>query len=135
MVYKKEVSLIKPVVSFLKKNSFSNCVEELSFYDHRIDIYGFSKKVNQTVAVELKLTKWQKAIKQALVYQLCSDLVYIAMPFRNILKLNLIELEKYGIGLIVVKSKGECTAVLKAKKSEVIRDDYRSRYIKMLGSH
>ena len=66
---------------------------ELPFYEYRIDLYGFSCEENSTVAIELKLSDWRRAVEQAMLYQLCADLVYIAMPERATKRVDLTESE------------------------------------------
>ncbi|GAG43766.1 unnamed protein product, partial [marine sediment metagenome] len=50
------------------------------FYEYRIDLFAFSQKLDVTIAVELKLHRWRRALEQSLLYQLCADFVFIALP-------------------------------------------------------
>ena len=84
--FRREQDLAHPVRRYLRNRAFRRQVEEMPFYEYRMDMYGYSRRDDLTVAVELKLKKWTRAIEQALLYQLCSDLVYIAMPSEQVEK-------------------------------------------------
>src|SRR5258708_27110466 len=76
-----ERDLWLPVRLFLNREGHNRVIRELSFFDRSIDMYGVAwDNGDRTIAVELKLTKWQKALHQAALYQLCSDYSYVAMP-------------------------------------------------------
>ena len=72
--------MLEPVSSYIRRKGFRKLVPEMQFYDFRMDIYGYSKSLDMTVAVELKLGNWHKAFEQTLIYMLCADIVYIAVP-------------------------------------------------------
>jgi hypothetical protein len=105
---------------------------ELPFYEYRIDLYAFSRKANATVAIELKLNDWRRALIQTMLYQLCADLVYIAMPERSARRVDKSELESIGIGLIAVRDSGRCTCILAAKPHTEVRLTYRLSQIDYL---
>ena len=94
-------------------------------------MYGYSRRNDTTVAVELKLKKWTRAIEQALLYQLCSDLVYIAMPCTEVKKVDTALLVEHGIGLLAVKEQ-RCREVLPASPSRELRRHYREKYLNMV---
>ncbi|MBW8000687.1 MAG: hypothetical protein FVQ80_01525 [Planctomycetes bacterium] len=128
----KESSLLDPITKYIKRKGFRLHVSELPFYERRVDIYGFSKKKNKTIAIELKLHKWKKAIEQALLYQLCADEAYIAMPKKFVGRVNLELLAKYGIGLISISETGRCQKMVEAKQSSVMRIGYKNNHIDYL---
>jgi len=131
----KESSLLEPVSGYIKRRGFTVQVSELPFYERSVDIYGLSRKKNKTIAIELKLHKWKKAIEQALLYQLCADEAYIAMPKKFIDRVNLDLLTKYGIGLISVCETGRCREMVEAKQSSVLRIGYKNDHIDYLQRH
>ena len=112
--FSKEKQLLKPVAKFAQEQGFCLQEHELPFYEYRIDLYGFSAHHNSTVAFELKLNDWRRALEQALLYQLCSDYVYIAMPERSAGRVDMAELKSQGIGLISVLESGDCSCLLPA---------------------
>ena len=121
-------SLMLPAVCAYFKKQYDQSRVELPFYQHRIDLYGYSAETDCTVAVELKLRKWRRALKQALVYQLCSDYVYIAVPATTAKRVDIKELSNYGIGLLAV-SDCECIEELPAVLSPVLNQNYKAAHI------
>ncbi len=128
----KESSLLDPVTKYIKRKGFRLQAPELPFYERSVDIYGFSRKKNKTIAIELKLHKWKKAIEQALLYQLCADEAYIAMPKKFVGRVNLDLLTKYGIGLISISEAGRCRTMIDARQSLVLRIGYKNNHIDYL---
>ena len=128
----KESSLLDPITKYIKRMGFRLQVPELPFYDRSVDVYGFSRKDNKTIAIELKLHKWKKAIEQAILYQLCADEAYIAMPKKFIGRVNLDLLTKYGVGLISVSETGRCQKMVEARQSSVLRIGYKNNHIDYL---
>ena len=130
--FSKESQLLKPVARFAQQQGFCLQERELPFYEYRIVLYGFSARSDSTIAVELKLTDWRRALEQALLYQLCSDYVYIAMPERSAGKVDKAELQSQGIGLISVLESGDCHCLLPATAHSEVRQFYRSTQIEFL---
>lgn len=129
--FRSEVELAAPVARYLRNKAFGLQDSEVPFYEYRMDVYGYSESKNLTVAVELKLKRWPRAVEQALLYQLCSDLVYIAMPETEVRRVDVEELEKHGLGLIAVGQK-RCREVVKPKLSSVLHTYYKNEYVSML---
>ena len=132
-IFRLENELAFPVARYLRNRAFYLQDSEVPFYEYRMDVYGYSERENLTVAVELKLKKWPRALEQALLYQLCSDLVYIAMPETEMDNINIEALEKHGLGLIAVGQR-RCREVVKPKTSSVINNYYKDEYVSMLRS-
>lgn len=128
----KESSLLNPVMGYIKRNGFRIHGMELPFYQRSVDIYGFSRTTDKTIAIELKLHKWKKAFRQALIYQLCADEAYIAMPQKYTSRVDFDLLSEHGIGLISVSEAGRCRKLIEAKQSLVVRIDYRNSHIEFL---
>lgn len=125
--FRKESELLAPVSGHLRRRGYSRQHEELQFYDHSIDLYGLSIRDNTTTAIELKLYRWTRAVQQAMLYQLCADFVYIALPTATIANVSLPALKEHGIGLIAV-APTRCSIVLPAKRSGFVLDRYRDFY-------
>ncbi len=128
----KESQLLAPVATFARQKGFCMQMEEMPFYEYRIDLYGFSPRKDVTVAFELKMNDWRRALQQAVLYQICSDLVYIAMPERAAQRVDRVALEKYGIGLIAVLNSGSCRCMIKAAEHTEVREFYRGSHISYL---
>jgi hypothetical protein len=127
-----EASLLAPVSRFVRGRGFDKQREEVRFYEYRIDLYGYAMRSDLTVAIELKLTDWKKAVQQALVYQLCADKVYVAMPQESCLKADRRVLEQFGIGLIGITLKNRCFEMIAPKSNSELRSHYREEYIAVL---
>ena len=123
----KRESMLLPAVRAYFKKQYEQHTTELPFYAHRIDLYGYSAATDCTVAVELKLHDWRRALEQALVYQLCADYVFIAVPAATAERVNLDELRVHGIGLLSVSGR-KCVETLAAVPSHVLNANYKSAY-------
>ncbi len=130
--FSRESQLFGPVARFARREGFVLQTAELPFYECRIDLYGFSRKNDATVAIELKLNDWRRALEQALLYQLCSDFVYIAMPESSARRVDRAELHSNGIGLIAVLTSGSCSCLLPAREHSEVRQFYRVTQIEYL---
>lgn len=126
--FSRESYLADPVLAYLRRRGFPDLATELPFYEHRIDVYGYSRRKDLSVAVELKLTKWRRAFHQALLYQLCADVALLAMPHRMSKRIDLGLLEGNGIGLIEIADDGSCSERLAPKPSGVVLPHYKQTY-------
>lgn len=86
---------------------------EIPFNAKIIDVLLMDMKTHRLIAIEMKIRRWKKALRQAAVYQLVTSQVYIALWYRHINEVNKELIGKYGIGIIEVKKNGPKT--LKAK--------------------
>ena len=131
--FRRENALSAPVRSFLRGRGFAHLANELPFYEYRIDVYGYSPKRALSVAVELKLFKWQRAFEQAQRYQLCADLVFIAMPDSVIHRIDRASLLSHGIGLLAISaSTRRCKEAVAAAPSEFLLPGYKDTYRRVL---
>src|SRR5690349_5306325 len=116
---------MKPMVAnHLASMGYCVQIEERGFHDYSIDLYGLTACRSNTVAVELKLTNWQRAIEQALVYQLCAHSVYIAVPTRTAQRVDVALIEKHGIGMLAVDPSGSCVVVVNPKPNPAFNEYY-----------
>jgi hypothetical protein len=130
--FSRESELLDPVARFAKQLGFRLQTAELPFYEYRIDLYGFSQRSNTTIAIELKLTDWRRALEQAMLYQLCSDFVYIAMPESSARRVNTTELQQNGVGLLSVVNPRTCSCIVQASEHNEVRPFYRRTQIAFL---
>ena len=124
-------SMLLPAVGEYFQDQYCKLVPEVQFYDHRIDLYGYSPVADCCIAVELKLRNWQRALQQALLYQLCSDYVYIAVPESTARRVDVEALREHGIGLLSI-SENRCIEELPAVASTVINSNYKAVYTAMM---
>jgi hypothetical protein len=130
--FETESSLLDPVRGTLRRRGFRQQRPEVRFFDYSMDIYGYAASQGMSIAVELKLRRWMRAFEQALIYQLCADYVYMALPHAGARLVDLSLLAEHGIGLICVKPGPRCAIVLPAAPSKVIDSEYRKFYIDLL---
>lgn len=97
-----------------------------------MDLYGYCAGSHMTIAVELKLSRWNRAFEQALVYQLCADHVYLALPFTSAMRVEIPLLERNGLGLIGVRPGPRCIMLLQAQQSTVLLPSYREFYVELM---
>lgn len=129
MTFARESLLLSPVRGALRRQGYRRQKDEVRFFDYRIDLYGYAAAADATIAVELKLLRWKRAFQQALVYQLCADFVYLALPASTAERVDIPLLERHGLGLIGVQSNGRCVTVVEAKRSDEVLAMYREFYI------
>ncbi len=120
----KESELLPIVAAFLRQRSYLHQETELPFYGYRIDLYAVSPS-SEAVAIELKLKDWRRALDQALIYQLCADLVSLALPSQVCSRVDKDQLRRHGIGLLAVSADGGCTELLPAVHSSFVKASYR----------
>jgi hypothetical protein len=130
--HKLERELIEPVTRYLHEIGCQVVVPELRFFDRGIDIYGVKRtRTKRTFAVELKLVKWQRAIQQAAVYQLCADYSFIALPIQSALNVDLAQFKNCGVGVLTVRQDGSVGCLLNATRSV----ERRQHYIEAMAKH
>ena|ERR1017187_3497333 len=127
----KEQDLLNPVALYAQRKGYMLQKFEMPFFSYRIDLYGYSRTTQSTIAVELKLRKWRRALEQARVYQLCSDFVFIALPTISVPLVNLELLTAEGIGLIEVGF-NKCRLIVPATQSCEVRRHYREPFVDIL---
>jgi hypothetical protein len=127
----KEADLLGPISSYARRQGYTRQLPEMQFYEYRIDLYALSRRTGLTVAVELKLHKWRRALEQALLYQLCADLVFIAMPEDALSRIDRDLISASGIGLIGVSERG-CQLAEPARQSAEVRQYYKQVYVDLL---
>lgn len=127
----KETDLISPLVKTYLDKGFK-AYAEIPLSSRWIDIFMINENTNETIAVELKLTKWKKAYKQAKIYQIVADYVYVGMPEEYIHRaINNKELfEEIGIGLLSIN--GKASTALGAKKSNIVMENVKRELINKL---
>lgn len=128
----KEAALLKPVSGNLRRRGYRCQRDEVQFFEYSMDVYGYAKKSDSTTAVELKLHRWMRAFEQALVYQLCADFVYLAMPIKSAARVEIPLLKRHGLGLIGVHPGRRCATLLEAEQSTVVMPSYRDFYIRLM---
>lgn len=111
----REVELVGPIVDHFESRGF-RAVSEVPVAGRRADLVAISDEA--LVAVELKVSLWRQALRQALAYQLWAPQAYVAMPFPRALQAmrHRDRFEEEGIGLLGVLD-GDVRTILPAAAS------------------
>jgi hypothetical protein len=128
----KESALLEPVRGSLRRRGYRQQLPEVQFFEYSMDLYGYAATKNTTTAVELKLDRWTRAFQQAMIYQLCADFVYLALPIRGAVRVEIPLLARHGVGLIGVHPGPRCVVLLEAQESTVIMPSYRDFYVRLM---
>ena len=132
MKHSLEVELLSPVSGFLRSLGCTVLLPELTFFDRGIDVYGIkSSRPRTSFAVELKLTDWRKALRQAAIYQLCSDYSYVALPARTLFQIDPQPFKASGVGLLIVRPDDSVGIVIDSMKSTEQRDFYSKKFLSL----
>lgn len=93
------------IYSFLQEEGYT-VFPQIPLFLGTIDFVGI-KEDSECLVVETKVSKWKKALKQALRYGYGAEKAYIALPAptaTNIAKEHIETFENYKIGLIEVST-------------------------------
>jgi hypothetical protein len=126
--FSKEKILGRCVSKYLKSEGYLFQKEQVKFYDRAVDLLCSKSGLRKLVAVEYKLVKWRKALKQALIYQLCADYAYVALSKINYKSIDYGLFKENGVGLFFVSPVTGVELVLKPRQSKNLRVDYRKRF-------
>lgn len=112
------------------------CKSEVPFGLKRIDMVFRQRSTNQEiVAVELKLTKWRKAVWQATANRQIATYSYVALPSRSAAAIDKKLMVSLGLGLIVTESADVARIVLPAKRSRYVNSRIATEISNLLAGH
>lgn len=132
IAYKRESELLNPVRNYMASQGFRYQATEVPLFDHSIDLFTYSALMDQSIAVELKLRNWPRAFRQALLYQLCCDRSYIAVPCQTARRVDMDLLTRFGIGVYSISNDGTCEEIVEARVVGVGKSYYRDDYARMM---
>ena len=97
----RESDLLPPLVRHFEALRFRTAAE-VPVARHRADLVAVSDAA--LVAVELKLTRWRQALRQAVAYQVWAPEAYVALPFPGAIRAarHRHRFEVEGVGLLAV---------------------------------
>lgn len=130
--FRKESALLGPVRGNLRRRGYRWQCPEVQFFEYSMDLYAYAPAKKTTTAVELKLHRWVRAFQQALIYQLCADFVYLALPMPAAGRVDCPLLAQNGLGLIGVHPGPRCVLLLEARQSTVVMPSYRDFYVRLM---
>ena len=135
----REAMMSGPVQKYLKQAGYARVHAEVPVFHCVMDLYGTDPTAGRTAAVEIKVADWRRAVRQARIYQLCADLVYVAIHASYAHRVRGEELREIGLGLLVVslggRSRPARTVVeaLPARVSAIKREQYVQRVLEQVG--
>jgi hypothetical protein len=121
----REVDLYEIVISAFPKH---DCFTEVPFFGKHIDLVFTHSSMRTIFAVEVKLTDWRSALRQASLNQLFACYSYAAFPSRiadRLAKAGANIFLEHGVGIISISDTSRI--VLPAAKSSYIYKDHRIR--------
>jgi len=100
-----EEALRPPVASWLRGTGL-DVHEEIAILGRRADLVGVGP--DRVVAVELKLSDWRRALRQAVAYQVAVDEAWVAMPLPAAARAyrEAWRFRDEGVGLLAVDDRG-----------------------------
>lgn len=119
-----ESSMTTKVSEYFKNKGYQTS-NEVSVIGKKIDLVAFNKR--NSIAVELKVKDWNRALRQATIHQLVADYVYVAIWHEFIHRVNIEKFKQLGVGLLEVND--FVIETLKAKKSEIKEKNIEEKLI------
>ena len=124
-----EKSLVAPLRRLFPAARFE-MLTEAPFNGKSIDVLFMDRKTRRLIAVELKLDKWRKALRQAAAYQLCAHRVYVGLLESRLNDENLAAMSRHGLGVISFRPAGRglrAEIVLRPRATGFVGRDYARR--------
>ncbi len=120
-----EQQMFSPIKNLFCDN-YMICVE-VPMAKKRIDIICERKDSGEIIAIEMKLSNWRKALKQAIVNQVGVNKSYVAISEKCAKNIDIELFRKYGVGLISV---GEEAIIIEEAYNIHMLDNYYYHAIK-----
>jgi hypothetical protein len=125
-----ESSLKTRAIEHFLTLGYRHCFEELPFLTRKIDLCFYDPKEDRILSVELKVKNWQDALRQARVYQLCSDEVYVVLHPSFAHRADLALFKQFGIGLLAFGDASD--TYLPASASPVRKHRFHAKILSLL---
>src|SRR2546425_1003705 len=111
-----ESDLLEPVTTWLHAAGF-DVFDEVPILRHRADVVGL--RGDGVTAIEMKLSKWDQALRQAIAYQLAADWAWVAMPLSTASRAyhQRWRFEAERVGLLAIDERGGVRAPILARPS------------------
>ena len=116
MPFQLESDLFEPVATWLHAAGF-DVFDEVPILRHRADVVGL--RGDGVTAIEMKLSKWDQALRQAIAYQLAADWAWVAMPLSAASRAyhERWRFEAERVGLLAIDERGGVRAPIAARPS------------------
>lgn len=131
MPIRSEKAMKAPVARFLRDHGYDT-LYEVPVGSRRVDVAGWKGEMRSLVAVELKISKWVDALRQANFYAHWSDAAYVALPVERAAA-ALAERDLFdasGVGLLTIE-RNQCDVRIHPRRRRIsLRDPYRVATVK-----
>jgi len=87
----------------------------------------FGRDLGVTISIEAKIKDWKSGLIQAERYLTFSDYSYLVMPEEKVKNVDVLELERLGLGLLSISRDGELKEVYTPRKSQF--SEYKQKYL------
>ena len=120
--FKSEKHLSNSFVTYLRSNKDDEVYAGVPCLSRCIDLLIVRRDQESIIAVELKLSNWRRALRQAEDHLLATNFSYVCMPKRVVSSACKEEFEKKGVGLWLFDRGKEMTLTeaIPAKESKAI---------------
>jgi hypothetical protein len=108
-------NIMVPKVSEYFKNMGYQTFTEVPIMRKKVDLVAFDNK--NSIAVELKVKDWHRALRQAAIYKVLADYAYVAIWHEYLHRVNIEQFKQLGVGIIEVNMSAIIN--LKAEKSKI----------------
>lgn len=112
----RETRIVEKLIHYCYDNNLRYSTE-VPFFLNKIDLVSVNQKNGDVIAVEAKVSNWNRAVQQATSYSLCANKVYLALWHEYAHRVDVNVLDQYGIGLMSVN--GNVEVLHDAKKSRL----------------
>jgi hypothetical protein len=112
----RETKIVERLIGYCYDNNLRYRTE-VPFFLNKIDLVSINPKNGDVIAVEAKVSNWNRAVQQATSYSLCANKVYLALWHEYAHRVDVDVLNHYGIGLMSVN--GNVEVLHHAKKSKL----------------
>jgi len=110
---------------------------EVPFNGKSIDVLLLDRRTRRLIAVELKLDKWRKALRQAAAYQLCAHAAYVGLPENQLDEISYAAISDHGLGVISFRRAGRglsAQIICRPRATGLMNRDY-ARQVRKLFEH
>ncbi len=87
----------------------------------------FGRDLGVTISIEAKIKDWKSGLIQAERYLTFSDYSYLVMPEEKVKNVDVLEVERLGLGLLSISRDGELKEVYTPRKSQF--SEYKQKYL------
>jgi len=122
-----EIELFPAVEQYYQREGYT-VEREVPLRKRVIDI--ICQNDEEIIAIEVKVQNWKKALRQAIIYQLCANRTYVALCRKFSSRVKLDFFFRYGVGLIEID--GSIDIKIESKRNVALNPFYQEAIIQCL---